>query len=284
MAVAAPATVVQAPPATPPRVSLVTAGRDPRPPDERWTAGFSYGYVNCVPEPTIHDACAVGENRAVGTRTTAPPPTTPWVVEVADKCSAFGFDSGDYQARAAQLLDAATPWGIEHEFWRGDAAQADAWGNLYLADHGSPAFVDVGGAAVKLFDGLALLQEAIGNSRTRGMIHADVRTVSLWESFGFGLRREGQLLLDAFDNYIVPGGGYDGSGDQGAAAAAGHAWAYATGIVEVRRAAPQTTPATFGEALDRRNNTIVFAASRFVAATWDGCLHAGVLLDLTDRS
>ena len=46
---------------------------------------------------------------------------------------------------------------------------------------------------------------------------------------------------------------------------------YATGMVQVRLTAPDVTPGTFGEALDRRTNKVSFRAWRNGAANFDPC-------------
>ena len=92
-----------------------------------------------------------------------------------------------------------------------------------------------------------------------------------------GARRVGALLLDPFDNIIVPGVGYAGVVPGGSAPPAGQACIYATDLVMTRDEPIDESmvfPDTFEEALDRGQagspNTITFRAMKPMAAYFDG--------------
>jgi hypothetical protein len=77
--------------------------------------------------------------------------------------------------------------------------------------------------------------------------------------------------------------GYDGSDPDGNVDATGEtAWAYATGIVPVWTGAIRTIPdeGDLAAALDRSLNTIEWRVERPTLAMFDGCVHAGVNVDL----
>jgi hypothetical protein len=72
-------------------------------------------------------------------------------------------------------------------------------------------------------------------------------------------------------NKVAIGGGYPGSGPDGAPRAANTTWLYATGNVfgyrsNVRVRAPQGA-----ESIDRSNNTIKMIAERTYVLGWDCC-------------
>lgn len=302
--------VVAPPPLRPNLVSLVTSARDALAGGDetqgRWQAGFQFR-PEANNDPSIRDWCtANGSNDHVpGTQ----PPhglieTVPWLVEVEDDCSSFGFGGVDYIGRVTRALEAATPKGLEREFWTGEVAAAAGWPNLFLA---SPAAEDVtptAGTAVDLPEAFNLLEDALAmcGAGGRGMIHC-----AAWSTPSYDLiRREGQLLLTARDTVVVSGAGYLGTGPDGAdPSAAGHTWLYATGLVDVRLGPIDVfgqlgrseqdpgawmpvagsdggfDPARFSPVLlDRATNKLATRARRMVAATWDGACHFAVLANI----
>lgn len=209
----------------------------------------------------------------------------PWYAWAGDICSALPSGE-DHYARAAALLDATSVLALEREFWRGDLAQAQGWGNPYLA--ALPAGHDLnGGTAVPAGAALGALQQALANSGTgaRGMIHATRRTVDAWFSAHSGLRRDtsplGPVLYDEFDNLIVAGAGYDGSGPDGSLDVDGQTeWAYATDVADAGMGTAQPVGQFPLSALDRGKNLIEARDERFVAASWERCRHWGINVDL----
>lgn len=178
---------------------------------------------------------------------------------------------------------------IERELWRGDNASGDAAANLYLAG-GSSNFEDLTPNPGDVSPGayaLAALQMYLASCSDggRGMIHATRSTVDIWANENL-VRRDGNLLLDLFDNFIVAGAGYDGSDPDGNTDDSGEtAYAYATGIVDVRLGAIEILPSEEGliAALDRARNDQIWIAERVFGATWDGCCHAGIRVGLCER-
>jgi hypothetical protein len=200
------------------------------------------------------------------------------------RCSSRPRELERGEARARQLLLVDQHRQLEHEFWTGDvhlAATPDLEGR-WLAQDG---VVEELSQDAPLLFGLAALQEALGSGSGagigcgRGMIHCTLTTASLWFSAS-ALRREGGLLLDVFDNIIVPGVGYDGSAPDGTVDASGEtAWAYATGIVDTRLAEILTRSAH-----DPADNDVDAIASREAIAYWDGCCHYGVNVNLCNTA
>ncbi|HEY5026587.1 MAG TPA: hypothetical protein VII76_16545 [Acidimicrobiales bacterium] len=221
--------------------------------------------------------------------------TVPFLIQVEDECSAWGWSVRDYVGRALRLLDNATPNAIETEFWMGLFSQqlysslpgdVQAVGaNAFLTQSGTPssggttlAPVDLTpGSTPSITRGLQILEDYLANSGFggQGMLHVAPETSPNL----LGARRVGALLLSVMDNIIVPGSGYPTSGATGPAGNAdatpptGEQWIYATDLVSVRLDTPMVFPGSFAEALDRGTsgepNLIRFRAQRFAAVSFD---------------
>lgn len=204
----------------------------------------------------------------------------PFLVRVADRCTPAQAVARDMRGRVTRALEIDQHYQLEREFWRGDLAVAATpdLPNRYLTDS-NVQDLSPGGASPLAY-ALAALQEALAGCRPagRGMIHCTTTTAALWHSKQM-LRRDGALLLDVFDNIIVPGVGYDGSAPNGSIDTGGDtAYAYATGLVD-SRLSPITITGLNGEEIDQATNEQIVRASRFAAAYWDGCCHFGINVD-----
>lgn len=208
------------------------------------------------------------------------PPVTaiPYTIVVADECSSFGFEERDFKGRAQRLLENATPSAIEHEFWTGEVAQAEGLPNNYLTNPESVTDLTPA-TAPSVARGMQILQDAIGSCGFggQGMIHTMYQTAPNL----LAARRVGPLLLDVFDNIIVPGAGYPGTGPGGEEPTTGTAWMYATDLVMVRAQDEGVVfPNSFSEALDREHNLIRFYAEKFAVAYFDAACHFAVKVTL----
>ena len=255
----------------------------------RWVQGFSWSPEDCTDTATLVAACGTA---GPDTTPTVPDDRTflPYVITASVRCSTFGNASesqiDQMQRRALAKLSAIEQTAIEGELWEGTWAQAEGNANNYLTD--SATWTELqSGAAVGLVTALAELEQAIADTLPsgRGMIHATARTVTLWARNGLVTRR-GDTLVTLLDTIVVPGRGYTGTapGSEGPGDAftdEDFSWAYATDLVTVRRgqAFLLTDDVTSRAAVDRTANTILVSAARFASATWDGCLHTGLLVD-----
>lgn len=244
---------------------------------ERWV-GFSWSPESCgIATPADITGC--------GAPTPLVVPDSPDIREyepiglwAGEKCSPW--DRGrDWQGRARRQLQSAQSYQLEREFWTGTLAQAQGYPNAYLASAGADT---LSGGALAPLDALACLEEGIARATagSRGMIHATPATVTHWANGG-ALRREGNQILTVLDTIVVPGSGYPGSSPAGVAAANGSVWAYGTEMVDVRLGDIFFVPEGTADSLERRGNTIEQYAWRAAAASWDGCAHVAVELNIS---
>jgi hypothetical protein len=214
----------------------------------------------------------------------------PFLIQVEDFCSTFGWEARDFTGRALRLLDNATPNAIEREFWSGAFAQNALTGpmagcNPFLTQSVTAANGGTGVGATDLTPatppsitrGIQILEDYLANSGFggQGMLHVTPQTTPTL----LGAHRVGALLLSVLDNIIVPGSGYPNTGATGpignanATPAAGTAWIFCSDLVSVRLDEPNIYPTTIAEATDRgvfgQPNQVRIRAQRFAAVTFD---------------
>lgn len=195
----------------------------------------------------------------------------PYLIVAEDSCSTWGFEERDFKGRAERLLENAKHKAMEAEFWSGTQAIASGWPNNYLT-RASDLVNETPGSVPSIARGFEILQQALAGCGFggQGMIHVPVAAVPNL----LNVRRVGNLMLDMFDNIVVPGVGYPGTGPGGSSPAAGKTFMYATDLVMVREEPePTVIPDTFEEALDRGQagepNKLRFRAEKFAAAYFD---------------
>ena len=84
----------------------------------------------------------------------------------------------------------------------------------------------------------------------------------------------GTLVTKSKGSIVVAGAGYPGTGPTGASNAtpeAGHSWAYATGMVDVRLTNVVVSPDKLAMAIAPGTNEVTYRASRFAAVSFDPC-------------
>jgi hypothetical protein len=251
------------------------------PSDDHWIGGFTYESRLCSTTVNLLDVC--GGPAPVRVMTASQPVSSrnrdysPFIVEVEEPCSTFGFEARRVQERATLALEAATQKAVEFEFWTGSMAKQNGYSNRYLA---GPEAQDItpGGAPVKVRYGLALLEQALADCGigTRGVIHTPHSVASAV----LPMRENSGHLETPLGNYVVAGSGYPGTGPDGTLPSAG-TWMYATGMVQVRLGPPEMVGVNNTQITNSANNTMMARAQRAAAATWDGCCTFAVHVDLT---
>jgi hypothetical protein len=210
--------------------------------DERWVRKVSKEYRSLpsyVRLLTVNDAAVTN-----GTLTDNQTDTTylnyvPFNIEVEDLSSTFGLLGQDRFEIVKAQLEAVTSKALEFEFWAGQAALAEATGNMYLSK-ASAATIPVAGAR-KPENALMILEQAIAESPTgqNGVIHMTRDVASILGSrliYKKGEKENSGRAMTRLGTDVVIGSGYTGNGPIGnanAAASATNKWIYATGPVEV---------------------------------------------------
>jgi len=280
--------VVAAPAVAPSATGLLQTVRPITGDDAHWQSGFSFAPNGCLPATIGNPQCDT-DLTVSAEDLPAVVDFTPYLVIVSGHCTSLLSSSGSElgaRVRAAVELEQGSQ--IENELWRGDVAQAESFPNLYLAG-GSSVFENLTPSADDAIPGmyaLSALQAGLArcNGGARGMIHAARQTVTMWQSMQL-LRREGNAILDLYDNFVIAGAGYDGSDPDGDVDdTGGTQWAYATGIVDVRLSDVFSVPGLdqMAAALDRGRNDFMWTAQRFAAAVWDGCCHVGARVNVCE--
>lgn len=267
----------------PPRVSLLASAEEVTD-GTRWTAGFTFEPYGCGYNGGSSVVCATGatdpqdvskafdsEHRVVEVE--------PFVAWYGDSCSTATFGSRDFVDRATRAFLVAESALIARELWAGEIAAAEGYPNPFFADGNADVLTGVWPAAIALGQ---LQRELADRVPGRGMIHTTRDVATAWYEAG-GIRREGALLLDTYDNLIVADAGYPGTGPNGEARSDTTAWAFATDLVQVRRDGQVRVlpdPGDFASAVDRSVNFVEWRAERIVAAYWSVCAQVAIEVDL----
>jgi hypothetical protein len=232
----------------------------------RWLNGVNLlGYPE--DDVLLWEPCSEGTFRVKEEESDWSEPTfDPFVAYLPITCSTLSWSI--LQERASAVLEATLSPAVEQALVAGIAGSA----NPYFGDASLTLLAT--GAAVAPYVALGYLEDAIGDTGRGGLIHATPSVVVQW---GDGLE-DGTYPVTLNGTRVVSGAGYIGADPAtGDTAAAGQAWAFATGPVEVRLGPPVMTD--LAESLDRSDNTVTFRAERYVLATWDTALQVGVLVD-----
>jgi hypothetical protein len=263
----------------------------PTPSGPHWQQGVTW-VDRCPTGDTTYDECLTV------TGTGAPPEpaaksgnvaqtyrgATPFTVYAEFECSAVGV--GGAESVAADALARVEQQQVEAAFWTGtaggqsivfphlaaDAEVVDAQ-DIVLQPAASP--VVTGGADVAHALG-ALEQELADCYKGQGLIHVPRSALPTLAAWGLAREVDGRLLTPA-GNVIVVGGGYTGSGPDGAAPGTGTAWIYATGAAFGYRSDVFFTDVR--DSLDRSANTLSMIAERTYVIGFECCLLAA-LVDL----
>lgn len=240
----------------------------------RWMNGVNlWGYPEDVPQ--LWEPCSSGTFRTKDEGGDMPTPRfDPFGIYESISCT--GMSIGDWRSfagRAETVLQATQSFAVEEALSQGVTLST----NPFFGD----ADLDIlaSGGAVTPDVGLRYLEDAIGATGRGGIIHATPAVVAAWEFNGL---ETGSYLRTANGTPVASGGGYIGADPVlGSSPAAGQAWAFATGPVEVRLSDVQMVGDDINGSLDTSNNDVTFRAEKYALAVWDTALQAGVLIDWT---
>lgn len=277
--------VVEAPTVIPARFGLLSAATviEHGEGDEHWILGFNFETEACNFRATYRDICTISEEGELFVRADGPRSfrAYPFSINAVDECSTFGFEAIDRKARVLRQLELVTPKGVERELWTGSFG--DALGqtdNRYLAS-GSATVLN-GGTAVSADTGVALLESYIADEGPgyQGVIHMSRMTASKASGVYRQSPDDPNVLETMLGTKVAAGVGYPGTGPNGAAVTGGLRWMYITGPVVVHLGAKQIVNPMLPHAVDPHINDLTYQAERPAVVTWDGCVHAAVLVDV----
>lgn len=256
---------------------LLDVAQNADPNDVHWQNGIQlYPFPEDLPDATA--PCDAGTSRVKGTGTSTDLPIFgPFEIYLAETCSSISVPNQEaYQRRAELALAATESYALEKQLVSGHYAST----NPYLADANvSKPFANVAQGKI---EGLAVLEDAIGQTAKGGVIHAPPSIVTAWDAVGAELVEKGGILYTRRGTPIIVGDGYIGAHPDSAGAPASHTeWAWATGPVLYIHGELVMLPANVKEALDRDNNVITYRAERSAVVAWDTQLQTAVLIDRT---
>lgn len=238
----------------------------------RWESGVKVdGYA--AHAPSLFEPCATGTFRVKEEGETGPQPRfNPIGVYYPITCSTHGKSNASVASfidMAERLLDATISFGVEKALSQGVAVSS----NPYLADTN---LVDLAGGTVSPRVGLAYLENAIGLTGRKGLLHATPAIASRWFE---DPQTDVENLVTSNGTPVAAGGGYIGANPAGTPAGPDETidWAFATGPVEVRLGALDR--AVDRDVVDHTINEVTVRAERVVLVEWDTALQVGVRID-----
>jgi hypothetical protein len=240
----------------------------------RWEGGVNiWGYTADV--PSTWDACSSGTYRVKDDgEAVAAEGFASFVIYVAQNCSTFGTSSdlAGFARRADAVLEATQSYAVERALARG----IDGLDNKFLGD---PDLISLA-TNVTPAVGLSYLENAIGATGRRGMVHLTPAVAAQLDS---NLSDNGTgTLVTLAGNPVVIGGGYIGTDPTDEPSPdSTHDWIFATGPVEARVSEILPGPGDISGMVDHETNEVIYRAEKLANVGWDGVLQVGVLVDWT---
>jgi hypothetical protein len=270
---------------------LWDAAQTRTPDNPHWQQGITW-IERCPTGDTTYDECLSV------TGTGAPPEpavktdnvdqtfrgATPFTIFTEFDCSPVGLR--DAATVAEDALARIENQQLETAFWTGTAgAQTLVFPHLAAdAEVVDEQDIVLQPAATPLVTGGADVAHALGALEAeladcyagQGIIHVPRDALPTFAAWNLVVEEGGRLFTRA-GNLVVVGGGYTGTGPDGAAAPEGRSWIYATGAVFGYRGEVQVRSPR--ESIDRAANTLRMIAERTYVLGFECCLIAA-LVDL----
>lgn len=279
------AILVNGPVPSPPEFNLLTVARPFDSPDvgenvpERWAMGMAV-WPYSPDLPSGHDPCADGTFAIKGSgSTSAVPKFASFTAYLAEHCSTLGtaWDIEGYADRAVAAFAGVEYYALEKQLMSGSYNASAPW----ICDL-SVTYPTASATAISAEAALEFLEDAIGGTGRRGVIHATPSTVIAWAR-DWLVFKQGNQLVTTNGTPVVSGAGYIGAhpvAQPADAATSRKSWAFATGpIVYQRGSEIIQLPRTPAEAIDRSYNTVTYRAERDYIVGWDQQLQAAVHID-----
>lgn len=265
----------------PPQLGPVVGGSE-----RRWENGVEYQSEICAQTNVWAVTCGTDPERADKTfdQTFAMVEGTPFVSYLGVQCALPGHTLEEYEASVRNALDLCEQRTIERTFWTGDMGNDPHLANGVFDAITNPDGVHVLDAsdvtAVSVVDGIAALEEWLGDNYCgTGILHAP-RRVAPYAAAQYQIEGSNPRLSTALGTHWAFGAGYSANtGPDGSEAAAGTAWMYATGQVNIWRSPIWMQPGVLEQAFNRRSNDVELLAERAFVITLE-CAVAAVRVTL----
>lgn len=273
---------LEAPLPAPRQFDLLSAAQLVDPTSNRWLGGA--WIAGDVPGPAyVHDPCSTGTERVkrnAGDIFT--PQTYRFTVYLPAFCTAqsIGPDPEFWTDRLRQVFQVYEGAAVESVLATGDGGGFGP----FLGDSNMEV---LGGGAVSVIEGLALLETAIAEHGS-GIIHVTPSIATYWAAETL-IAPRGGVMYTTLGTRVAVGAGYVGAIPVGQGAlGTGQEWAFASGPVQIYRDREvQVIPLNYYEAIDRALNDVLFFAERPYLFNWigredsgdDNHVQAGVLID-----
>jgi hypothetical protein len=250
--------------------------------DAHWRNGVQIQPDSCGPAQVTDARCLSSGHTKVPTGSLPTRAADPFAVYSYIACAPIGYgDFAEVQTRARNALLLNEGPRVEHTFWTGgvDAVSPHLAANAAITEGvaGSTEVVTLQTAATVIATGvpyqeaMGLLEGALASCYGGlGVIHAPRWTLDRFK-LNTGVDRDGSRFRAGGGTPVAFGAGYPGTGPNGAAAAVGHAWLYATGAVRYWRSDVEFTAGSWAEAIERSVNDTVPIAERVYVIDWDCC-------------
>lgn len=216
---------------------------------------------------------------------------SPFLLQARAKGSVMGTTLEELETKAKNILEISTQKMVEREFWTGELSKqsndifesqnshsSEYSVSRYLANEDAIDITPTSGTGVKPRLGQALLEGALGAQTIgyKGTIHSprDVASVLKIKDDKDG------VLRTNLDTPFVAGSGYTKHGPDGAEAAPGQYWMYATGPIAVVLGDITYSHDNSVQAYNVRKNDIEIIAERPAAVVWTTKDVFAVLVDL----
>lgn len=241
--------------------------------------GYRYIPVTCGEAHTYAIDCSGGfvdHHSKSGDGENAEVDTGAFVVYASLLCGSVGYTAAEFKTKVERRLLNGEQGAAEYALWTGLAADATPLGIENLDDEGVAVSVPEDfnfPAVVSALEDYAYHVRGYGNV---AYIHAPV-SVAAYAARNFQIVKDGNLLRTPYGSVWVFGGGYPGTGANGAAPPVGGAYLYITGQTTVWRSADIFTYPV-DQTLDRTTNQHFLLSEREYAIGFD-CLAGRALFN-----
>lgn len=241
--------------------------------------GYRYVPVTCGEAHTYAIDCSGGlvtHHSKSGDGENAEVETGAFVVYASLLCGSVGYTAAEFKTKVERRLLNGEQGAAEYALWTGLAADATPLGIENFDDEGVAVSVpedDNFPSVVSALENYAYHTRGYGNV---AYIHAPV-SVAAYAARNLQIVKDGNLLRTPYGSVWVFGGGYPGTGANGAAPPTGGAYLYITGQTTVWRSADIFT-FPVDQTLDRETNQHFLLSEREYAIGFD-CLAGRALFN-----